>query len=87
MVHDQLTELHHLLTSDIKSGEMTHLYRLTALKTELLYIFGLPEHQGYEDILLEFGKSEPLSDELIDATLITLADEGAHYQTLSKLTQ
>jgi hypothetical protein len=57
------------------------------LATEILGVFGLPPIDEYKSILMDFCKSEPLTDELIDATLLTLADEGAYYQTISSLEQ
>jgi hypothetical protein len=78
----KLTELYYLLHGKAITGQLIQSQRITELITELLDTFGLPQHQGYKVILLDFCKSEPLSDDLINATLIKLADEGAFYQII-----
>jgi hypothetical protein len=86
---EKLAELHTLLRDATIQGRLlptlaTNL-RVQELVFEILAVFGLPLNTGYEEILVELGWVETLSDEIIDQTLIRLADTGAYYQTLSKI--
>jgi hypothetical protein len=85
----KLTELHTLLRdATIKCRLLPTLasnLRVRELVNEILTDFGLPMNKGYEEILVELGWVETLSEDIIDKILIKLADEGANYQTLSKL--
>ena len=88
---EKLTELHQLLQTagdeDMPYQEAIPNQRITEQGNEVLAVFGLPSHQGYEAILIKLGDVIDLSDELVDAMLIELADAGLDYQTLSKLSE
>jgi hypothetical protein len=88
-MHGKLIELHSFLKNAVNKGllirMLTYDQRVRALVFEILADFGLPKNNGYEEILLELGWVEILSDEIIDQTLTKLADAGADYLTLWKL--
>jgi hypothetical protein len=83
-MHHKLIRLHQQLGVTAGNSPTPEAIELA---TEILGVFGLPPTDEYKSILMDFCKSEPLTDELIDATLLTIADEGAYYQTISKLEQ
>ena len=87
-MHEKLAELHSLFKDATQNGQilltLATNQRISGLVNEILNTFQLLN--GYEDILLEFCRYESLTDELIDKTLIKLADESVYYLTLNRLT-
>jgi hypothetical protein len=81
-MHQKLIDLHRQLRRTEDNSPMPAAIELVG---EILGVFGLPPNQGYEEILLCLLEVEVLPDDLIDKVLIRLSDEGAYYQTLSKL--
>lgn len=88
-MHEKLTELHHLLRDATNKGSLLRALatdqKIAELVNEILLTFGLPVNKGFEEILLEVGRTENLSDDVIDTVLIKLADAEVYYQTLSNL--
>ena len=86
---EQLTALHHMFRDAEAKGITIQTIdqnpEITELTTEILGVFGLPMTEEFQEILFEFGRAEVLTDDLVDATLIRLADAAAFYLTLSKL--
>jgi hypothetical protein len=70
---------------DINHREINQNTKVTELITEILDVFGLPPTDEFLKILVEFGRAEVLTDDLIDETLIKLADEGVMYRVVSDL--
>lgn len=88
-MQEKLAALHHLFRDaqtkgiTIQSIDLNH--QITEEVNEILSVFGLPMTEEFQEILFEFGRAEVLSDDLIDATLLKLADAATFHLTLSKL--
>ncbi len=90
-MQEKLIELHQLLRTareeNLPRKATIQNHKINFLMIEILNVFGLPSHQGYEEILMKLGDVIDLNGEMVDQTLIELADAGLDYQTLSKLTE
>ena len=86
---EKLTELHFYIKEAEKSGLLIRTLsfnpRIQELASQILTDFGLPVNAGYEEILVKFGTTELLTEELINETLIQLADAAANHWTNVKL--
>jgi hypothetical protein len=84
-MHEKITELHQLLrtfeTANLAPQATIHNNRITILMNEILNVFGLPQNQGYEYILMKLGDAPDLSVGMVDEILIELADAGLDYRT------
>ena len=87
-MHEQLKELFLILreSNDIGTNYQTLRQnpRVDVLLSEILDVFGFPENHGFEEIIFDMGRDEPLTEELINKVLIDLADQAAFYQTIKK---
>lgn len=86
---EKLSEFHTYIKDAEKSWLLIRTLsfdpRVKELVIEILTDFGLPVNEGYEDILVRFGFEEPSTDELINETLLKLADAAADYMTTDKM--
>jgi len=81
-MHQKIIDLHRQLRETADNSPTPEAIELVG---EILDVFGLPLNQGYEEILFCLEEVEQLSDDIVNDTLINLADEGAYYQTVTKL--
>ena len=88
-MQEKFAALHHIFEDARAKGitiqSIDQNPEIAELATEILGVFGLKPTAEHKQILIDFGMAERCTDELIDATLIQLADEGAYYQTISRL--
>ena len=90
-MQEKLAALHRLFKSaqaeslSIEAASITP--SISKLINEVLAVFGLPPTAEHVVILIGFGKSENLTDAIIDDTLVRLADAGAYHLTMTKLPQ
>lgn len=88
-MREQLPALHQLFKSAEVDGLSIEVVsknqEITTLIYEILAVFGLPPTAKHVEILIGFGKSENLTDAIIDDTLVRLADAGAYHLTMEKL--
>jgi hypothetical protein len=84
-MNEKLAKLHKLLRVDPDKQALFHNPQIMELINEILGVYGLSLNPYIEKMLTDFAKINPITEEIIDDTIIRLADEAADALTAFKL--
>ncbi len=84
-MNEKLAKLHKLLRNDPDEQGLFQKTKIIELINQILGVYGLSLNPNIEKILTDFGKINPITEEIIDDTIIRLADEATDIMTAFKL--
>lgn len=84
-MNDKLSKLHQLIRDDPAKQALYQNPQIMELINEILGVYGLSLNPNIVKTLSNFGKINPITEEIIDDTIIRLADEAADIMTAFKL--